>query len=87
MTLLESNFHLFLDGDDEKSKPEQTNEETIQFKSPTNFIDELKAQTERSFEKDPVGVLSRFCEREGLEFKFSKLTSDEKDKCYRYAFE
>lgn len=57
-------------------------------KSPEpNFIDELKAKTERSFEKDPVKILSQFCEREGIEFKLSKLTSDDKEKNYTYAFE
>lgn len=84
-TFVESNFHLFLDGTDEKAKPE--NPDTLELKSPEpNFIDELKARTARSFEKDPIGVLSRFCEREGLEFKLSRVTSDDKE-IVAYTFE
>ncbi|KAI6177365.1 hypothetical protein M3Y97_00899100 [Aphelenchoides bicaudatus] len=78
--ITKSNFQLFLDGTDQQAVKAKPAEET-QSKSPEpNFLDELKAKTERSFEKDPFSMLSKFCEREGLEFKFTKLAGDEKEK-------
>lgn len=89
---LESNFHLYLEGTDDTLQPKTVVAAEVQYggqpRSPeSNFIEELKAKNERSFEKDPIGVLSRYCEREGLEFKLTRLASDKEEKGYSYSFE
>lgn len=78
---------MFLEGTDKKIQNTMPAEDP-QRKSPEpNFLDELKAKTERSFERDPLSMLSKFCEREGLEYKFAKLAGEEKEKGCTYAFE
>lgn len=78
---------MFLEGTDQKIQKTTPAEDTQRRSPEPNFLDELKAKTERSFEKDPLSMLSKFCEREGLEFKFSKLAGDGKEKGFTYAFE
>ncbi|KAI6188584.1 hypothetical protein M3Y98_00370200 [Aphelenchoides besseyi] len=81
--ITKGNFHLFLSGSEETTSIRRPSAE---LKSERNF-EESQSKSTTSFEKDPMAVLSKYCEREGLEFHFSKVATDEKKGEVTYAFD
>ncbi|KAI6235036.1 hypothetical protein M3Y95_00008900 [Aphelenchoides besseyi] len=81
--ITKGNFHLFLSGSDETKS---TRKPPTESKSEGNS-EESQTKSTTSFEKDPMAVLSKYCEREGLEFHFTKVATDEKKGEIAYAFD